>query len=87
MLLSIARFLVRLHSKIANFFVTQRKYEILSLNLQRHLRSIGLSELASDTLSETLPKVLTPRVRWFDTLLESPRYAVGLLAKALRYKD
>ncbi|MDD6315015.1 MAG: hypothetical protein PUA78_08460, partial [Porphyromonadaceae bacterium] len=46
---------VRLHSKIANFFVTQRKYEILSLNLQRHLRSIGLSELASDTLSETLP--------------------------------
>lgn len=32
-------------------------------------------------------KVLTPRVRWFDTLLESPRYAVGLLAKALRYKD
>ena len=32
-----------------------RKYEILSLNLQRHLRSIGLSELASDTLSETLP--------------------------------
>lgn len=32
-------------------------------------------------------KVLTPRVRWFDTLLESPRYTVGLLAKALRHKD
>ena len=32
-------------------------------------------------------KVLTPRVRWFDTLLESPRYAVGLLAKALKRKD
>ena len=32
-------------------------------------------------------KVLTPRVRWFDTLLESPRYAGGLLAKALKRKD
>ncbi len=32
-------------------FVIQRNYEIKSLNLHRHLRSTGLSDLASDTLS------------------------------------
>lgn len=32
-------------------------------------------------------KVLTPRVRWFDMLLERPRYAVGLLAKTLKHKS
>ena len=36
--------------------VTQRNNEIKSLNLHLHLRSTGLSELASDTLSETLQK-------------------------------
>lgn len=29
-----------------------------TLNLHRHLRATDLSELASDTLSETLPKLM-----------------------------
>lgn len=46
-----------IHSALQNYkiFVFQRNYEIKLLNLHRHLMSTGLSELASDTLSETLP--------------------------------
>uniref|UniRef100_UPI0025B74E0E hypothetical protein n=1 Tax=Bacteroides caecimuris TaxID=1796613 RepID=UPI0025B74E0E len=37
------------------FFIVLRNNEKKQLNLHRHLRSTGLRELASDTLSETLP--------------------------------
>lgn len=57
LLLCRARFLVRLHFK-NTIFSSNNEIMGKTLNLHRHLRATDLSELASDTLSETLPKLM-----------------------------